>query len=192
MPEDSFVVFDAMTPVGSRHTTKTSSRHTTSHGCLEAGSPTVYVAHPETDQEGGMVTDHPVIAPGDSIGQLISADPITIDEKLTLRSVAAVLTGSDIGAALVHRDNGPTGIVSERDVVRALAEDADPDTVWSADVITRELVITKESEPILRVAFRMIDEGIRHIAVVRGGVVVGVVSSRDVFAVLAEDALEAL
>jgi CBS domain-containing protein len=136
--------------------------------------------------------DNPVIAPRDSIGQLVTRDPVTVDEKLTLRSIAAVLHGSDIGAALVRRENRSTGIVSERDVVRALAEDADPDTVWSADVMTEELVTMHETEPILRVAFRMIDEGIRHIAVTRDGDLVGVVSSRDVFAVLAEDALEAL
>jgi CBS domain-containing protein len=110
---------------------------------------------------------------------------------LTLRSIAAVLSASDIGAALVQRDGRPVGVVSERDVVGALAEDADPDTVWSADVMTEDLVTADAHEAILRVAFRMIDEGIRHLVLTRDGDVIGVVSSRDVFAVLAEDALEA-
>jgi CBS domain-containing protein len=130
------------------------------------------------------------ITPRDSIGELVVGGAVTVDEKLTLRSIAAVLSAADIGAALVRRDNIPVGIVSERDVVRALAEEADPDTVWSADVMTEELVTADAGDEILRVAFRMMDEGIRHLAVTRDGGVIGVVSSRDVFAVLAEDVRE--
>lgn len=130
------------------------------------------------------------ITPRDPVGGLVAGGPVTIDEKLSLSSAAAVLSAADIGAALVHRDNIPVGIVSERDLVRALADEADPESVWSADVMTTELVTVDADEEILRVAFRMIDEGIRHLAVTRGGGVIGVVSSRDVFAVLAEDVLE--
>jgi CBS domain-containing protein len=137
------------------------------------------------------IVDNTPIRPRDAIGGLINGEPVTINEKVTLRSVAAVLSAADIGAALVHHGDRPVGIVSERDVVRALAENADPDTVWSADVMTEELVTANAGESTLRVAFRMIDEGIRHLAITSDGAVIGVVSSRDVFAVLAEDALEA-
>ncbi len=130
------------------------------------------------------------ITPRDSIGELVTEGAVTVNEKLTLRSVAAVLSAADVGVALVHHDNTPVGIVSERDVVRALAEEADPETVWSADVMTTDLVTADADEEILRVAFRMIDEGIRHLAVTRSGDVIGVVSSRDVFGVLAEDVRE--
>lgn len=136
------------------------------------------------------LVDSQPITPRDSIGELVTGGTVTVDEKLTLRSIAAVLSAADIGAALVHRDNSPVGIVSERDVVRALAEEADPETVWSADVMTEDLITADAGQEILRVAFRMIDEGIRHLAVTRNGGVIGVVSSRDVFAVLAEDVRE--
>ena len=73
----------------------------------------------------------------DPIRDLVRGAPVSIDEKLTLRSVAAVLSEEDIGAALVERADGSLGIVSERDIARALSDDADPDTVWSGDVMTR-------------------------------------------------------
>ena len=136
------------------------------------------------------LVDSQPVTPRDSIGELVSGGSVTVDEKLTLRSIAAVLSAADVGAALVHRDNRPVGIVSERDVIRALADEADPETVWSADVMTQDLVTADAGEEILRVAFRMIDEGIRHLAVTQDGQVIGVVSSRDVFAVLAEDVRE--
>jgi CBS domain-containing protein len=131
------------------------------------------------------------IGPHDHVIALVTTDPVSVDEKMTLRSVAAVLTAIDIGAALVHRDHTPVGIVSERDVVRALADEADPDAVWSADVMTQDLVTADADEPILRIALRMTDEGIRHLAVRQDDHIVGVISSRDVFQVLCEDALEA-
>ena len=131
------------------------------------------------------------IGPHDPIMRLVDPDVITVDEKLTLRSISAVLSAAEIGAALVRRNDGLVGIVSERDVVRALADDADPDAVWSADVMSEDLLSVKSDDAILRVAFRMMEEGIRHLAVTRDDQVIGVVSSRDVFAVLAEDALAA-
>ncbi len=124
------------------------------------------------------------------IGGLVRGTPVSIAEKLTLRSVAAVLSEEDIGAALVEQADGSLGIVSERDVTRALADDADPDIVWSADIMTEDLVTARANEPVMSVALRLIDEEIRHVAVVDDDSVVGIVSSRDVFRVLAEDLLE--
>ena len=126
----------------------------------------------------------------DPIHALLRGTPVTISEKLTLRQVAAVLGAEDIGVALVERSDGSLGIVSERDVCRALADDADPDAVWSADVMTEDLVTARPDERIMTVAFRLIDEGVRHV-VVDGTTIAGIVSSRDVFQVLAEDLLDA-
>ena len=89
--------------------------------------------------------------------------------------------GRGARATLVRRDDEAVGIVSERDVVRALAGDADPDAVWSVDVKIQDLVTADAAEAILRVALCMIDEGIRHMAVVENDRIIGVISSRDVF-----------
>jgi CBS domain-containing protein len=137
------------------------------------------------------LADQAAIGPHDPIIRLVKPDTITVDEKLTLRSISAVLSAATMGAALVRRNGGLVGIVSERDVVHALADDADPDTVWSADVMSEDLLSVESRDVILRVAFRMLEEGIRHLAVTRDDQVIGLVSSRDVFAVLAEDALAA-
>ena len=83
-----------------------------------------------------------------------------------MRSVAAVLSEEDIGAALVERADGSVGIVSERDVARALSDDADPDIVWSGDIMTDELVTARWNEPVMSVALRLMDERIRHVVVV--------------------------
>ena len=104
---------------------------------------------------------------------------------MTLRSVAAVLSEADIGVTLVALPDGSGGVVSERDVVRALAEDADPDEVWAADVMTLDLVIIEADETVLDAADAMAREGVRHLAMVERGTVVGVVSARAILPILA-------
>jgi len=116
----------------------------------------------------------------------MSRGAISVDEKLTLRSLAVVLAELDIGVALIARPDGSAGIVSERDVIRALADGADPDEVWAADVMIDDLVLTEPEESILDVAERMSAEAVRHVSVVDRGTVVGVVSARDVLPVLTD------
>lgn len=139
-----------------------------------------------------MTPMHEVSGSGDPVGRLVAGEPVSVDEKLTLRAVAAVLSADEIGAVLVRRPDGELGIVSERDVTRALANDADPDVVWSADVMTEGVISVAAGEPILGVALLMIDEQIRHVLVVDDGTPVGVVSARDIFRILAEDTLDNL
>jgi CBS domain-containing protein len=114
----------------------------------------------------------------------MSHGAISVGEKLTLRAVADVLAELDIGVALVTRPDGSVGVVSERDVARALGAGADPDEVWAADVMIEDLVIAEPDETILDVAERMSAEGVRHVAVVDRGTIVGVVSARDLLPVL--------
>ncbi len=132
----------------------------------------------------------PESSPHDSVIALLGGRPVSVGERLTLRALAAVLTEAAIGAALVSRDDGTTAIVSERDIAQALADGADPDTIWSADIMSEELVAADAQDSILQVAFLMLDKDIRHVVVREGDDVIGLVSARDVFRVLAENVLE--
>ena len=105
---------------------------------------------------------------------------------MTLRAVSTVLARYEAGAAIVRRDNGP-GLISERDLVGALAAGGDPDRVWSSDVMTPDLVAVSPGTTIIDGARRMLDAGVRHLIVVDGDDVVGVVSMRDLLAVLVEE-----
>jgi CBS domain-containing protein len=115
----------------------------------------------------------------------MSRGPISVDEKLTLRSLSCVLSGLDVGVALVHDAEGAAYVVSERDIVRALADGADPDEVWAADIGTNEVVVAETEATVLAVAETMANDGVRHLPVVEGEQIVGVVSVRDVLPVLA-------
>ncbi len=124
--------------------------------------------------------------PRNPVREVMSRGAISVDEKLTLRSLAAVLAELDIGVALVAAPDGSASVVSERDIVHALADGADPDEVWVADVTSPDLVIAEPEEPVVDVAERMVGELVRHVTVVDRGAVVGVVSARDVLPVLTD------
>jgi CBS domain-containing protein len=120
------------------------------------------------------------------LGPLVADAPVSVDEKMTLRSLAGTLSELAMGCALVRRDNDWAGIISERDVLAALASDADPDAVWAADVMTEEIVTADADETVLDAARRMTERDVRHLMVVDDGKVVGMVSMRDLFGRLTE------
>lgn len=121
------------------------------------------------------------------LGPLVADAPVSVDEKVTLRSLAGVLSELAMGCALVRRGDDRVGIISERDVLAALSGDADPDTVWAADVMTEEIVTVDAGDRVLDAARRMVEKDVRHLVVIdHDGRVVGVVSMRDLFGRLTE------
>ncbi|MGH9009390.1 MAG: CBS domain-containing protein, partial [Acidimicrobiia bacterium] len=81
----------------------------------------------------------------------------------------------------------PAGVLSERDIVAALAEGADADVERARDFMTADVEAVPESATIADASRLMLRDEIRHLAVTRGEQTVGLVSMRDVLAVPAGD-----
>jgi CBS domain-containing protein len=125
------------------------------------------------------------------IHMLAKRSVVDVEPDWTLRRVAELLADDYIGAAVV-RGVHPTGaegsradgIISERDIVRALADGADPDAERVRNVMTMDLATAAPGESVRSVAERMLDDEIRHIPIEDDGIVIGVVSERDVLRAL--------
>ncbi len=126
-----------------------------------------------------MTTD---VSPGsDSVSLLIGAPVARVRPDASLREVAAAMVERCVGALVVGEHAGsPAGIVSERDLVRALAEDRDPVTVRARDIASTKLLWCDADATIAEVAAEMMDAYVRHVLVEDGGRLVGIVSARDV------------
>lgn len=124
-------------------------------------------------------------ATDDPIRDLIQRPALFVHLDDSLRRLAVIFTEESVGAAVV-RDTHPPALVSERDVVAALAEGADPDGTFARDVMTEDLVVAAPGESMLEVARRMIENEVRHVPIVEDEVVVGVVSGRDLLRALVE------
>jgi CBS domain-containing protein len=114
----------------------------------------------------------------EAVRGLIRRPAVDVAPDATLRMVAETLRDESIGVVLVHAPHG-TGLVSERDVVQAIAEGADPDRKRAEDVMTIDLALADPDEPVISVARRMLANEIRHLPVTDDGAIVGVISARD-------------
>jgi CBS domain-containing protein len=105
----------------------------------------------------------------------------TIDPGLTVSGLLAELARHNVGALVVVDAEKVVGIVSERDVVRGLAErggallDATVAEIMTADVVTCGPEDTIDS-----LAGQMTERRVRHMPVLSGGALVGIVSIGDV------------
>jgi CBS domain-containing protein len=116
----------------------------------------------------------------------------TVDENITIREAAEKMAELNIGAAIVGNQDNITGIISERDFMkRLLAKGLSPDTTLVREIMTKDLIMVKETEA-PQVAMKIMDEKkLRHLPVVdESGKCVGMLGVRDLMKYML-DSLEA-
>jgi CBS domain-containing protein len=111
---------------------------------------------------------------------------LTVEPALSLTEVAQRMVSRDVGAALVVEGDRLVGILTERDVLRAVAGGIRDDTTV-ADWMTRDPETMEPDEPIRQAAVLMIHGGFRHMPIVEGERLVGMLSIRDLMRVVLED-----
>jgi CBS domain-containing protein len=106
---------------------------------------------------------------------------VTIHPQQTIREAVATLARHNIGALVVVNAAGqPIGIISERDIIRAVAHDEAVFAVTVRTLMTRELVTGVPYDDLEAVGHTMTERRIRHVPVVDQGQLVGIVSIGDV------------
>ena len=118
----------------------------------------------------------------------MSRDLLTVEPTLQLTEVAKRMVAKDVGAVLVFDDDGLCGILTERDVLRAVADGID-DTTLVRDRMTPSPETLDADDTTQHAAVLMIHGGFRHLPVVEQGKVVGVLSIRDLMRVVLEDSV---
>jgi CBS domain-containing protein len=119
-------------------------------------------------------------------GAIMSVSPTE-----TLQSAAARLTNLKVGALVALDEGGKlVGILSERDVVRICAQrGADAMTTLVADAMTKNVLTATPQDGIDSAMARMTDRRIRHLPVLDGDSLVGVVSIGDLVKAKIDEAL---
>jgi CBS domain-containing protein len=118
------------------------------------------------------------------LSEVLHAPARTIRSTATLRELATELAEDLIGLLVVEGRGGDlVGVVSERDLTVAVANDEDLDSTRVVDIMTTEVVTVPVATTIGDAAAKMAEADVRHLVVLDHGTVVGVVSSRDVTAV---------
>ena len=117
----------------------------------------------------------------------MARDLLTVEPALSLVEVARRMVERNVGAVLVLEGGELAGILTERDLMRALARGLRDDATV-ADSMTRGPETIAPDESMAHAATLMIHGGFRHLPVVEGGEVVGIVSIRDLVQVLEDSA----
>ncbi len=109
---------------------------------------------------------------------------VTVGPGHTLRQTAQLMSARRTGSAIViDPDGSGIGIITERDILNALAAGLDPDVAQTASHITWDVVYAGPSWTLNEAAAAMIRGGFRHLVVLEEDEVLGVISVRDVLRV---------
>jgi CBS domain-containing protein len=113
-------------------------------------------------------------------GRLLSVDPET-----TIAEVAKRMRKDDSDSVAVMSEGRLVGIITERDLVRAIADGIDPEHARADVVMTADPATVDADEDVAMVAVKMMRLSVRHMPVVnKAGKPVGLVSARNLVAIL--------
>ena len=117
----------------------------------------------------------------------MSRSLLTVEPGLGLKAVAERMAAKDVGAVLVIDAGRLVGILTERDIMRAVAGGMTDETLVS-DWMTRDPETMAPDETTRQAAVLMIHGGFRHMPIMDGDEVVGMLSIRDLMRIVLEDA----
>ena len=114
---------------------------------------------------------------------------LTIGPAHTLREAARLMSARRVGAAVVTDDqHAGVGILTERDILDSVGAGQDPDAELAAEHRTVDVVFASPEWTLQQAAETMVRAGFRHLVVIEGGEVVGLLSMRDIVRVWADTA----
>lgn len=115
-----------------------------------------------------------------AIGQLMTPRLVTVEAGTSAVEAAKLMRLHRIGSVFVQRSHRIVGIVTETDIVRKIvAGDRVPYFIPVDEVMSSPVIGIDERRPITEAADLMEEHHARHLAVTKGGAIVGVVSVRD-------------
>jgi CBS domain-containing protein len=121
-----------------------------------------------------------------TVADVMSRKLLTVEPTTGLSEAAEAMTERGVGAALVLTGEHVSGILTERDVLRAVATGPVEGTHVAA-WMTRDPETVEVTESLGQAAAVMIHGGFRHLPVVDDGKPVGIVSIRDLMRVVVDD-----
>ncbi|MFH0848600.1 MAG: CBS domain-containing protein [archaeon] len=112
------------------------------------------------------------------VEEIMSKPVVTVPGSASIREAARVMKTNSVGCVMVKLKSDLLGIVTERDLVRILANGRS-DTSTVADVASKPLAVVGPKDSAKEAARILADRGIRRLPVVDGARVVGILTSTD-------------
>lgn len=117
-----------------------------------------------------------------TVREIMSTELLTVDPTTNLIEAAHAMSVGRAGSVLVLESSSLVGIFTERDILRAIASSASADLARVSSVsrwMTKDPVTIGPDVTVAEALNQMLFGGFRHLPVMEGNVVVGVISMRD-------------
>src|ERR1700683_433552 len=143
------------------------------------------VRHMFTSLAAGMVSRQPGTAGGSELIMMVkdgmSQVVLSVGPAHTLREAARMMAIQRVGAAVVQDpDPAGIGILTERHILNSMGANQDPDSELVSEHRTTDVVFASPEWTLQRAAETMVPREFRHLIVVDGGEVTGLLSMRDI------------
>lgn len=123
------------------------------------------------------------------ISQVVGERPLyAITPHVTVTEAARYMVEKNIGALPVIEENRLVGIFTERDALaRVIAKGLNPGTTKISSVMTKEVVVAKANEDVESCLKKMKESHCRHLPILSGEQLIGMVSIRDLVSTVGEE-----
>ncbi len=121
---------------------------------------------------------------GVKVRDVASNAVVAVGPGQSLRDAARVMAKHHVGSAVVQDAEQLIGILTERDVLNAVAAGAEPDATAVEGLMTPDVVTVGPDWDLVEAAREMATRRIRHLVVYEGGQLLGILSVRDVVSAL--------
>ncbi len=115
-----------------------------------------------------------------TVKELANGDIISLDKEKSVWDVVQLMSERNIGAVVITDSGTPTGIVTERDVLKKIVlKGMDSRSVKSGEIMSAPLITIQSGASLGEATQLMIDKRIRRLLVVDGGKIIGIFTERD-------------
>lgn len=120
------------------------------------------------------------------IGSLIAGPAQACGPRVTLREAASMMVEGDLGSLIVGDGTSMVGIITERDIMSAVATGADTSTVMVEDWMTADPDSASPELEVREAAEWMLAVGYRHLPITQDGRIMGIASIKDILWAMAD------
>lgn len=117
-----------------------------------------------------------------TVGQLMTRDLSVVQEDASIQEAAQLMSENQIGSLFVEKSGEYTGIMTEADIVKAVAEQSDVSQVKAREAMSSPILAVGKKVSPQYARDLMADRRIRHLAVTDGETIIGIISVRDLLA----------
>ena len=114
------------------------------------------------------------------VSEFMTSPVVTLPPTATVQDASKLMEEKKISCVVVEKDGEAVGIITERDINRLFSKEACTEETPLEKVMSSPVIITGVDSNVDYVARTMIQKGIRHVPVIKGGKVVGIITETDI------------